>query len=41
MSREKAGREELMAAAAEFLDGLEMSRVDFPSPSVHVLSIIW
>lgn len=29
-----------MAAAAEFLDGLEMSGVHFPSPSVHMLSII-
>lgn len=37
---EKAGREQVMAAAAEFLDGLEMSTVDFLSPSVHVLSII-
>lgn len=40
VSRKKVGREKLMAEAAEFLDGLEMSGVDFPGPSVRVLSII-
>lgn len=32
VSREKVGREKLISA--EFLEGLEMSRVDFPSLSV-------